>query len=118
MLRAELEKPSVAPKVSWKGCRSRWPRARRGGGVVAIPGRRRTPARCAARGAARPSRSCPGQVRSPRRAEKNLLERGYRDSLTKSHHELTDLALLFHMNRGIFMIPGQDGSGRPRSSTT
>jgi glutamate-1-semialdehyde 2,1-aminomutase len=32
----------------------------------------------------------------------------YRDYLTKIHHELTDLAWLFHMNHGIFMTPGQD----------
>ena len=32
----------------------------------------------------------------------------YRDYLTKIHHELTDLAWLFHMNRGVFMTPGQD----------
>ena len=30
----------------------------------------------------------------------------YRDYLTKIHHELTDLAWLFHMNHGIFMTPG------------
>jgi glutamate-1-semialdehyde 2,1-aminomutase len=34
--------------------------------------------------------------------------REYRDYLTKIHHELTDLAWLFHMNHGIFMTPGQD----------
>jgi glutamate-1-semialdehyde 2,1-aminomutase len=32
----------------------------------------------------------------------------YRDYLTKIHHELTDLAWLYHMNRGVFMTPGQD----------
>jgi len=32
----------------------------------------------------------------------------YRDYLTNIHHELTDLAWLFHMNRGVFMTPGQD----------
>ncbi len=32
----------------------------------------------------------------------------YRDYLTKIHHELTDLAWLYHMNHGIFMTPGQD----------
>src|SRR4051795_3909394 len=32
----------------------------------------------------------------------------YRDYLTKIHHDLTDLAWLFHMNRGVFMTPGQD----------
>ena len=30
----------------------------------------------------------------------------YRDYLTKIHHELTDLAWLFHMNNGVFMTPG------------
>jgi glutamate-1-semialdehyde 2,1-aminomutase len=34
--------------------------------------------------------------------------REYRDYLTKIHHDLTDLAWLYHMNRGIFMTPGQD----------
>jgi glutamate-1-semialdehyde 2,1-aminomutase len=34
--------------------------------------------------------------------------REYRDYLTKIHHELTDLAWLYHMNAGIFMTPGQD----------
>jgi glutamate-1-semialdehyde 2,1-aminomutase len=34
--------------------------------------------------------------------------REYRDYLTKIHHELTDLAWLYHMNNGIFMTPGQD----------
>jgi glutamate-1-semialdehyde 2,1-aminomutase len=34
--------------------------------------------------------------------------REYRDYLTKIHHHLTDLAWLFHMNRGVFMTPGQD----------
>ena len=34
--------------------------------------------------------------------------REYRDYLTKIHHELSDLAWLYHMNHGIFMTPGQD----------
>ena len=34
--------------------------------------------------------------------------REYRDYCTKIHHELTDLAWLYHMNHGIFMTPGQD----------
>ena len=34
--------------------------------------------------------------------------REYRDYLTKIHHDLTDLAWLYHMNNGIFMTPGQD----------
>jgi glutamate-1-semialdehyde 2,1-aminomutase len=34
--------------------------------------------------------------------------REYRDYVTKIHHELTDLAWLYHMNHGIFMTPGQD----------
>ena len=34
--------------------------------------------------------------------------REYRDYLTKIHHDLTDLAWLYHMNSGIFMTPGQD----------
>jgi glutamate-1-semialdehyde 2,1-aminomutase len=34
--------------------------------------------------------------------------REYRDYLTRIHHDLTDLAWLYHMNRGIFMTPGQD----------
>src|SRR5690349_18205719 len=34
--------------------------------------------------------------------------REYRDYLTKIHHDLTDLAWLFHMNNGVFMTPGQD----------
>src|SRR3954451_6881331 len=34
--------------------------------------------------------------------------REYRDYLTKIHHELTDLAWLYHMNNGVFMTPGQD----------
>src|SRR4051794_4127812 len=34
--------------------------------------------------------------------------REYRDYLTKIHHDLTDLAWLFHMNHGVFMTPGQD----------
>ena len=32
----------------------------------------------------------------------------YRDYVTKIHHELSDLAWLYHMNHGIFMTPGQD----------
>jgi glutamate-1-semialdehyde 2,1-aminomutase len=32
----------------------------------------------------------------------------YRDYLTKIHHELTNLAWLYHMNHGIFMTPGED----------
>jgi len=34
--------------------------------------------------------------------------REYRDYLTKVHHELTNLAWLYHMNSGIFMTPGED----------
>jgi len=34
--------------------------------------------------------------------------REYRDYLTKIHHDLSDLAWLYHMNAGIFMTPGQD----------
>ena len=34
--------------------------------------------------------------------------REYRDYLTKTHHELTNLAWLYHMNNGIFMTPGED----------
>src|SRR5215208_1501201 len=34
--------------------------------------------------------------------------REYRDYCSKIHHELTDLAWLYHMNHGIFMTPGQD----------
>src|SRR3954454_22974851 len=34
--------------------------------------------------------------------------REYRDYLTNIHHDLTDLAWLYHMNHGIFMTPGQD----------
>jgi glutamate-1-semialdehyde 2,1-aminomutase len=34
--------------------------------------------------------------------------REYRDYLTNIHHDLTDLAWLYHMNNGIFMTPGQD----------
>jgi glutamate-1-semialdehyde 2,1-aminomutase len=34
--------------------------------------------------------------------------REYRDYLTRIHHELTDLAWLYHMNRGVFMTPGRD----------
>jgi glutamate-1-semialdehyde 2,1-aminomutase len=34
--------------------------------------------------------------------------REYRDYLTKIHHDLTNLAWLYHMNSGIFMTPGED----------
>ncbi|MDP9294668.1 MAG: aminotransferase class III-fold pyridoxal phosphate-dependent enzyme, partial [Actinomycetota bacterium] len=34
--------------------------------------------------------------------------REYRDYCIKIHHELSDLAWLYHMNHGIFMTPGQD----------
>ena len=34
--------------------------------------------------------------------------REYRDYLTNVHHELTNLAWLYHMNNGIFMTPGED----------
>ena len=34
--------------------------------------------------------------------------REYREYCTKIHHDLTDLAWLYHMNNGIFMTPGQD----------
>ena len=34
--------------------------------------------------------------------------REYRDYCTKIHHDLSDLAWLYHMNHGIFMTPGQD----------
>jgi glutamate-1-semialdehyde 2,1-aminomutase len=34
--------------------------------------------------------------------------REYRDYLTKIHHDLSDLAWLYHMNAGVFMTPGQD----------
>jgi glutamate-1-semialdehyde 2,1-aminomutase len=34
--------------------------------------------------------------------------REYRDYLTNIHHELTNLAWLYHMNNGIFMTPGED----------
>jgi glutamate-1-semialdehyde 2,1-aminomutase len=34
--------------------------------------------------------------------------REYRDYTTRIHHDLTDLAWLYHMNAGIFMTPGQD----------
>jgi glutamate-1-semialdehyde 2,1-aminomutase len=34
--------------------------------------------------------------------------REYRDYVTKIHHDLSDLAWLYHMNHGIFMTPGQD----------
>jgi glutamate-1-semialdehyde 2,1-aminomutase len=32
----------------------------------------------------------------------------YRDYLTEIHHDLSDLAWLYHMNSGLFMTPGQD----------
>jgi glutamate-1-semialdehyde 2,1-aminomutase len=34
--------------------------------------------------------------------------REYRDYLTRIDHELTELAWLYHMNRGVFMTPGAD----------
>ncbi len=34
--------------------------------------------------------------------------REYRDYLTQIHHDLTNLAWLYHMNNGIFMTPGED----------
>jgi glutamate-1-semialdehyde 2,1-aminomutase len=34
--------------------------------------------------------------------------REYRDYLTRIHHDLTELAWLYHMNRGVFMTPGVD----------
>ncbi|HET8757388.1 MAG TPA: aspartate aminotransferase family protein, partial [Solirubrobacteraceae bacterium] len=34
--------------------------------------------------------------------------REYRDYLTSIHHELSDLAWLYHMYNGVFMTPGQD----------
>jgi glutamate-1-semialdehyde 2,1-aminomutase len=34
--------------------------------------------------------------------------REYRDYLTSIHHDLTNLAWLYHMNNGIFMTPGED----------
>ena len=34
--------------------------------------------------------------------------REYRDYLNNIHHELSDLAWLYHMNNGVFMTPGQD----------
>ena len=34
--------------------------------------------------------------------------REYRDYLTRIHHQLTELAWLYHMNRGVFMTPGVD----------
>jgi glutamate-1-semialdehyde 2,1-aminomutase len=34
--------------------------------------------------------------------------REYRDYLTRIHHELTELAWLYHMNNGVFMTPGVD----------
>src|SRR5919199_4208400 len=34
--------------------------------------------------------------------------REYRDYLEKIHHDLSDLAWLYHMNHGIFMTPGRD----------
>lgn len=32
----------------------------------------------------------------------------YREYITKIHHDLTNLAWLYHMNAGIFMTPGED----------
>jgi len=34
--------------------------------------------------------------------------REYRDYITRIHHSLTELAWLYHMNRGVFMTPGVD----------
>jgi glutamate-1-semialdehyde 2,1-aminomutase len=34
--------------------------------------------------------------------------REYRDYLSRIHHELTELAWLYHMNHGVFMTPGVD----------
>ncbi|MGH2945320.1 MAG: aspartate aminotransferase family protein [Solirubrobacteraceae bacterium] len=34
--------------------------------------------------------------------------REYRDYLARIHHDLTNLAWLYHMNHGIFMTPGED----------
>jgi glutamate-1-semialdehyde 2,1-aminomutase len=34
--------------------------------------------------------------------------REYRDYLTNIHHDLSDLAWLYHMNNGVFMTPGRD----------
>jgi glutamate-1-semialdehyde 2,1-aminomutase len=34
--------------------------------------------------------------------------REYRDYITRIHHDLTNLAWLYHMNSGIFMTPGED----------
>lgn len=34
--------------------------------------------------------------------------REYRDYLTRIHHDLTNLAWLYHMNHGVFMTPGED----------
>jgi len=34
--------------------------------------------------------------------------REYRDYVTNIHHDLTNLAWLYHMNNGIFMTPGED----------
>ena len=34
--------------------------------------------------------------------------REYRDYCTRIHHDLTELAWLYHMNNGIFMTPGVD----------
>jgi glutamate-1-semialdehyde 2,1-aminomutase len=34
--------------------------------------------------------------------------REYRDYGTRIHHALTELAWLYHMNRGVFMTPGVD----------
>jgi glutamate-1-semialdehyde 2,1-aminomutase len=34
--------------------------------------------------------------------------REYRDYVTRIHHDLTNLAWLYHMNSGVFMTPGED----------
>jgi glutamate-1-semialdehyde 2,1-aminomutase len=34
--------------------------------------------------------------------------REYRDYIVHIHHDLTNLAWLYHMNSGIFMTPGED----------
>src|SRR5829696_3937144 len=34
--------------------------------------------------------------------------REYRDYITRIHHDLTELAWLYHMNNGVFMTPGVD----------
>jgi glutamate-1-semialdehyde 2,1-aminomutase len=34
--------------------------------------------------------------------------RDYRDYLANIHHDLTNLAWLYHMNAGVFMTPGED----------